>query len=82
VGTIAGLDYWTYPNWKKIALFSAGHKLNVLIHSVTSLALLLAGSSIFLGVPRESKVITIELHLWWLWLNPFEFKQALSIHDL
>jgi len=85
VGTITGLDYWTgildwttgLLDWTtgltqtaKYNSFSAEQKLNVLISSVTSLTLLPTGSF------QRSKVTCIfnKLRLWWLRLNPVEFK--------
>ena len=78
-----GLDYWTtgLTQTAKYNLFSAEQKLNFLISSVTSLTLLPTAS-----FPEflEIKVTYIfnKLHLGWLCLNPVEFKQALSTHEL
>jgi len=78
-----GLDYWTHPT-AKYNSFSTEQKLNFLISSVTSLANT-APYSIFPGVSRgqRSRAYLIRFTPWWLLcLNPVEFKQALSTHEL
>ena len=83
MGTITGLDYWTgLLDWTtgltqtaKYNSFSAERKLNFLISSVTSLTLL------FPGVSRGAYIFN-KLHPWWLCLNPVDFKQALTTHEL
>jgi len=81
VGTITGLDYWTHPNCKiQLIQCRTKAKLSYFLSYFTNTA----PYSVFPGVSRgqRSHAYLIRFTPWWLCLNPVEFKQALSTHEL
>ena len=81
VGTITGLDYWTtgleyrtHPNCK-IHLIQCRTEVKR-TYSLNNTA----PYRIYPGVSEVKG--HIHIYLWWLCLNPVEFKQALSTHEL
>ena len=86
VGTITGLDYWTglldSPNCKiQLIQYRTEAKLSYFLSYFTNTA----PYSVFPGVSRgqRSHAYLIRFTPWWLLcLNPVEFKQVLSTHEL